>query len=142
MVSLDSVRVYVDGGFSGGAAWTLGSVYVGTNDVLIGASKFGSGFLRRLDGTIDDVRIWDHARTPSQIATFMNCRLSGSEPGLVAYYRFNASSLVDDSGHGHTGTAIATSGALTFAPLASLSSCVVDVEPGVHLAIPSFTLSP
>ena len=142
VVAADSVRVYIDGVFAAGAEWTLGSVDVGVNDVLIRACNFGSGFLRRLDGTIDNVRIWDHARTASQIGTFMNCRLSGSEPGLVAYYRFDASSLVDDSGHGHTGTVVATSGALTFAPLATLASCVVDVEAGVRRAIPRFEVSP
>ena len=142
VVSADSVRVYVDGVRAAAAPWTLGTVYVGTNDVLIGACNFGSGYLRRLDGAIDDVRIWDHARAGSQIATFMNCRLTGSEPGLVAYYPFDSSDLTDATGHGHTGTAVATTGSLTFASLAPLSACVTGVGmPGVP-AVPTLSLSP
>ena len=142
VVSTDSVRIYVDGSLAAAAPWTLGTVYVGTNDVLIGACNFGAGYLRRLDGAIDDVRIWDHARSGSQIAASMNCRLTGNEPGLVAYYRFDASSLADDTGHGHTGAASATTGSLSFTPLAALSGCVADVEPNNRRIGPTLTVSP
>jgi hypothetical protein len=142
VVATDSVRVYVDGALAAAAPWTLGTVYVGSEDVLIGACNFGVGYLRRLDGVIDDVRIWDHARTQAQISASMNCRLTGSEPGLVAYYRFDASSLADDTGHGHAGAAVATTGSLSFTPLAVLSDCVADVAPGGRPLIPTLTVSP
>ena len=142
VVSPDSVRVYVDGALAAAAPWTLGAVYVGSDDVLIGACNFGAGYLRRLDGAIDDVRIWDHALTGSQIATSMNCRLTGNEQGLVAYYSFDASSLGDDTGHGHTGAASATTGSLSFTPLAALSGCVADVESGSRPLLPALTVSP
>lgn len=142
VVAADSVRLYVDGVLTNAAPWTLGTVYVGANDVLIGACNFGVGYYRRLDGLIDDVRIWDHARTGREIASAMNCRLTGSEPGLVAYYRFDGSSLVDDTGHGHTGTVVATAGSLGYAPLASLSACVADVAPGTRPSLASLTVSP
>lgn len=142
VVSTDSVRLYVDGVPVGAAPWTLGTVYVGSNDVLIGACNFGSGFLRRLDGAIDDVRIWDHARSGAQIAQSMHCRLTGNEAGLVAYYRFDASSLADDSGHAHAGAAVGTTGALTYTALAPLSTCVTGVEPPVHATAPGLVVSP
>lgn len=141
-VSADSVRLYVDGVLAAAAPWTLGTVYVGASDVLIGACNFGAGFFRRFDGTIDDVRIWNFARTANQIATSMDCRLSGNEPGLVGYYRFDASTLADDTGHGHTGTAVATPGALTFSAFVPLSSCVAGIEPEQRSTMPSFTVSP
>ncbi len=142
VVSTDSVQLYVDGVPAAAAPWTLGSVLVTSNDVLIGACNFGSGYLRRLDGAIDDVRIWDHARSGAQIAQSMHCRLTGGEPGLVAYYRFDASSLADDTGHAHTGAAVATAGSLSYASLAPLSACVTAVEPADRPLAPSFTLSP
>lgn len=122
------VRVVVDGALAGSAAWTLGSVHYGADDVLIGATNFGAGFLRRFDGWIDDVRIWDHARTSEQIAASMNCRLSGSEPGLVAYWPFDGGDFADLTGHGHVGGAVPPAGPHTFGPLAALGSCLTGVE--------------
>lgn len=141
VVAADSVRLYVDGVRSAAAPWTLGTVYVGTNDVLIGACNFGSGYLRRLDGEIDDVRIWDHARTGAEIASSMFCHLSGTEPGLVAYYPFDASDLTDATGHGHTGTVGGTAGSLSFAPLAPLA-CVTAVGVAARPSAATLGVSP
>ena len=41
------------------------------------------------NGRMDEVRIWDHYRTQSQILTYMLCGLHGTEAGLLAYYNFN-----------------------------------------------------
>jgi hypothetical protein len=123
----DSLRAYVDGVISAAADWSLGTVYYGTEDVLIGAQNFGAGFLRRFDGFIDDVRVWDHALDASEIASRMNCRLSGGEAGLVAYWPFDASDLADATGNGHTGAIGGLAGSLSYASLASLGDCAVGV---------------
>ena len=78
-------------------------VAYGNQDVLIGAANFALGYLYRFDGIIDEVRIWDHARTEGEIAGQMNCALDGTEPGLLAYYSFNMGDARDDSGQGHDG---------------------------------------
>jgi hypothetical protein len=41
---------------------------------------------------VDDLRIWNVARTPAQIKAAMGAPLTGSESGLVLYYRFDESS--------------------------------------------------
>lgn len=123
----DTVRVLLDGVRVGQAAWTLGSLYSGIEDLLIGADNFGCGYLRRFDGFIDDVRVWNVARTDAQIATFMNCRLTGSETGLVAYWPFDDGSLSDVTGNGHGGTAVGTAGAVAYGALAPLSTCTVGI---------------
>ncbi len=41
------------------------------------------------DGKLDEVRVWNTARTQDQIRAFKNVQLSGAETGLVAYYSFN-----------------------------------------------------
>ena len=41
------------------------------------------------DGTIDEVRVWNKARTEEEIRAAMCQKLRGNEPGLVAYYRFD-----------------------------------------------------
>jgi hypothetical protein len=136
-----TVRLYVDGVLRAQTAWALGSVYYGADDVLIGAANFGLGYLRRFDGYIDDVRIWDYARSEGEIATYMNCRLAGSEKGLVAYWTFDGSDLLDESGHGHNGTVQGVAGSLSYAPLAPLGSCLVGVEERSGIAL-SMSLSP
>ena len=40
-------------------------------------------------GLIDEVRIWNVARTENEIRTDMNIELKGDEPGLVAYWKFD-----------------------------------------------------
>ncbi|WP_329028284.1 LamG domain-containing protein [Streptomyces sp. NBC_00690] len=43
-------------------------------------------------GVIDEVRIWDRARTAAELAGDRSYRLVGDEPGLTGYYRFDAGS--------------------------------------------------
>ena len=49
------------------------------------------GLASPFNGLMEEVRIWETARTPGQIADNMNRRLSGNESGLVAYYRMEES---------------------------------------------------
>jgi len=60
-----------------------------------------------LDGQIDEVRVWDHVRTQSQIQNDMTGELVGNESGLIAYYQMSdgsGTSLTDDSSNSNTGT--------------------------------------
>ena len=52
-------------------------------------------------GAIDEVRTWDIVRTGAEIAATYNRQINASQPGLVAYYRFDEGSgqtLVDSTG--------------------------------------------
>ena len=60
-------------------------VFSGTNTFI--GSFSGTGEF--LNGNLDDVRIWNVALTPSEIANRRSCELAGNEPGLIAYYKFN-----------------------------------------------------
>jgi surface protein len=42
-----------------------------------------------LDGSMDEVRIWNTARTCAEIAAYKDVELLGNESGLIAYYDFN-----------------------------------------------------
>jgi hypothetical protein len=62
---------------------------------------------RYFNGQMDEVRIWNVIRSEAEIRDAMHRQLSGSEPGLVAYYNFNITSgvtLSDLTANGHTGT--------------------------------------
>lgn len=61
------------------------------------------------DGEIDEVRIWNSARTETELVENMNRPLTGSEPDLAAYYQMTNGSgitVTDNSGHGWTGSLI------------------------------------
>src|SRR6476661_1999443 len=89
--------------------------------IQIGAHGNGCNF----DGLIDEVRIWNSARSAAQIAATKDVTLAGNEAGLLAYYNFengpNSGTLADVSGNGRTGTltnmATATAWVASTAPI-------------------------
>ncbi len=52
---------------------------------------YSSGFFT---GSLDDLRIWAHARTEEQIRTNMRRELDGCEIGLICYWNFNHSNQI------------------------------------------------
>lgn len=89
------LRVYLDGalafdeaatGYVGGPSpWTLG----------------GQGY----DGSIDELRVWNYARTVEQINADRNHRLPAGTTGLVGYWTFDETTgpIIDHSGNGRDG---------------------------------------
>jgi len=62
---------------------------------------------RSLNGLIDDIRLWNVARTQSQIAASMNSQLVGNEIGLVGYWKFDEGiglTAFDSTANGNNGT--------------------------------------
>ena len=60
-----------------------------------------------LGGSLDEVRIWNTARTQAQIRENMHLTLSGVESGLVAYYQFNETTgNAIDAVSGNNGTLV------------------------------------
>ena len=91
--------------------------------------RIGSDYSGRFfDGRIDEVRIWNVPREQDDIISTMDTVLSGSEPGLVAYYTFNEGSgiiLEDQTGNGHSGTLV---GGPSWASGYTLSGLLGDVN--------------
>ena len=79
------VRLYVNGNKVDSASYT-GSIGNSVNNCVIGG-WYSTG--RNFPGKIDEVRIWNVARTGAQIAASMNGEFCSAPTGLVAYYRFN-----------------------------------------------------
>lgn len=50
---------------------------------------FSNGLLFRFKGIMDEVRIWNRARTEQEIRESMCRRLTGTEPGLIGYWNFD-----------------------------------------------------
>ncbi len=82
-----------------------------TNDMRIGHAHWAPGGY--FDGKIDEFRIWNTARTQTQIRDNMCRQLTGSETGLVGYWPMNegedntcsgGQDVCDQSGNGNHGT--------------------------------------
>ncbi|MGE0567559.1 MAG: LamG-like jellyroll fold domain-containing protein [Bacteroidia bacterium] len=112
--------------YSGGNTGTL-TLYVDGNDVVSAVKNLATnGTTLRIGmravpqtgeyfrGRLDEVRIWNVARTKCELNTFKNCEIPSTSTGLVANYHFNhgvafaanatVTTLTDDSGSGNNGT--------------------------------------
>jgi hypothetical protein len=106
--SADSVIITYRNGIKTDQKTAIGNIVYPllSPDVWIGKFKFGPTE-RSFDGKIDEVRIWNVARTQTQIQGYMNQSLSGNEPGLIGYWRFDegtGTTVIDASGQGNNGT--------------------------------------
>ncbi|MFN8923428.1 MAG: LamG domain-containing protein [Sphingobacteriia bacterium] len=102
--------MYVDGNLSGSATRALGDVDATGAQARIGDLSLLTG--RRLTGRLDEVRVWNRALSQDEIRHKMCQKLTGDEPGLVAYYRMDEGAdntcpggldVCDASGNGNHG---------------------------------------
>lgn len=106
-------KIYVNGVLSGTttpAMSTLGNA--SNNPVWLGSNTINENFA----GNIDEVRIWNVARTQCEINSYKNCEIPTASTGLLANYHFNqgldassnptVTTLTDVSGSAYTGTLI------------------------------------
>jgi pimeloyl-ACP methyl ester carboxylesterase len=103
--STQSIRLYVNGIENTGSADGTGtSIKNSAGSLHIGNDLFGQN--RHFDGIIDEVRVWNVARTASEIVENMDNELVGDEAGLVGYWTFNGSSLEDATANNNDLTAV------------------------------------
>jgi hypothetical protein len=81
-----------------------GSIQIDDSDLMIGKGDPNYSQGEYFHGDIADMRIWNVARSPEQIRTAMNARLTGQEPGLVAYWTFEDGTAKDFSPNGNNGS--------------------------------------
>ncbi len=62
-----------NGNFTGSGVFELGR-------------RWASGYF---NGQLDEVRVWNTARSSTEINAYKDCELIGNETGLLAYYKFN-----------------------------------------------------
>ncbi|MFQ6007512.1 MAG: choice-of-anchor D domain-containing protein, partial [Candidatus Zixiibacteriota bacterium] len=77
--------------------------------LVFGSAHDGSG--AKFHGFVDEIRIWNHARSQTEIQATMHRTLSGDEPGLVGYWNFNSVyPWADMSNNGNKGKAFGNMG--------------------------------
>ncbi len=104
-----TINFYVNGALQGTASSSLSinsadNVNIGNNASLS----------QPFQGSIDEVRIWNTVKCQGEIQFRRYCQLTGSQAGLVAYYKFNqgvtrgdnstVATLIDASGNSFNGT--------------------------------------
>ncbi len=82
------MKLYINGKLDN-SRMLSGNIASTSETFLLGANPDGS---RALDGRMDEVRIWNDARTASEIREDMCRNLTGNEDNLIAYYNFDSSS--------------------------------------------------
>lgn len=102
--STNEVTLFVDGLAVGSTV--SDPLFQTTAPVLFGRRIFDQPLTLQLHGRLDEVRIWSHARTATEIQNDMRRELTGSEAGLIGYWPLNEGSgqiAFDRSGHEHHG---------------------------------------
>ena len=87
-------------------------------------------------GQIDEVRIWNIARTPSEILATMTTALTGKEAGLVGYWNFEGDGKqgIDATGHGHDGKLVGDAAIVVAEKPTAVVSGVIRNEKGRALS--------
>jgi carboxyl-terminal processing protease len=116
--------VLVDGAVVATAALS-GPIRIDDSDLLIGRGDPAFSAGEYFNGALDEVRVWNVARSPAQLKTAMHSPLTGKEPGLLAYWNFDDGTTADQSGHGNR--AVLTQGA-QIVPLSALRPVHVQAE--------------
>jgi len=104
--------VLVSGALRAGDSYS--SIKLTTQSIRVGTYRNGNGsYGLHFTGGIDDVRLWNDARTASEISGNMNNELSGNEANLAGYWKFNegtGTTVADASPNGSNGILGAGSG--------------------------------
>ena len=84
-----TASIYVNGVLENSASNFLVPTTITRNNCSIGKSNWSGGNYDLLNGSMDELRIWNVTRTQSEIQAAMYSELAGTETGLLAYYNFN-----------------------------------------------------
>ena len=90
--------LYVNGQISTSQTAT-GALYPGEGLLYVGGP---GSFSENFNGEVDELRLWNRTLSRNEIQGRMHQALTGSEPGLVAYYSFDNTTR-DLTGSGHDG---------------------------------------
>jgi YD repeat-containing protein len=110
------LEIYLDGAAVAGQASGTGTSPLDINNSLpltIGTTQQTQEPNRFFSGQLDGVLLWNVARSPQAIASDMNTRFSGSEPGLVGYWSFDFRDGRDSSPQRNTASPV---GSVSFVP--------------------------
>ena len=97
-------KLFVNGNLVGTKTNMYVPAVMTRNNQYLGKSNWNDPYL---NAKMDEFRIWNYVRSQQEIQATMNNTLTGSESGLVAYYKMNdgsGTSLADSSSNSNTAT--------------------------------------
>ncbi|WP_421891870.1 LamG-like jellyroll fold domain-containing protein [Marinoscillum sp.] len=133
----DALTLYVDGVSSANVSGMSSKSVASASNVELGRQALGSPYY--LNGELDEFRFWNVARTQGELTSASVSTLTGEEPGLVAYYRFDhsaGSSLADYASGNNQGSWTGTGGANTTAKWVT-SGATISNDPVITLTTPN-----
>ena len=83
-----AVKIFINGVEAGSLDYS-GTILPSSIDVKIGGHVDHQYNNRQWDGSIDEVRIWDVAKTAEELTANMNMGLTGTETNLLGYWMFD-----------------------------------------------------
>ncbi len=90
VITPGNCKIYINGALIVSLSMPNTAPLLYNSNHLFTVGRPGSTFNgERFEGEIDEVRVWNTARTLTEIQNNRGNALSGSEPGLVRYYRLN-----------------------------------------------------
>ena len=106
--TVDGMKMYINGVLQKSTDPSTDPIRTQSGNVTdkVSIGKWGNVNIRYFSGEIDEVRIWEIEKTQAEIREKMCSKLTGNEPGLRAYYRFDGESeniLIDDSPNSYDG---------------------------------------
>jgi hypothetical protein len=103
-------KLYLDGALDGTLAVGQPANTATTSLAAVGTSRKTDGTaLGFFAGVVDEVRIWNSARTLAQIQASKDTEITAPQSGLLGVWNLNdgsGSTLADNSGNGKTGAAV------------------------------------
>ena len=100
-----TMKIYINGVLENTVSQT-GDLKASDLPLYIGKAPWTN--YNNYNGQMDELRVWNVARTEYEIQENMHRSLTGTETGLVAYWQFNdaagSPTTVDSSPYSHTGT--------------------------------------
>jgi len=96
----DNLQLFVDGNLE---SINNVSITIAQNDMPLGIGGCDKSVGKYFPGTIDEVRIWNIARTQEEIRETISKTLQGDEPGLVGYWDFDDGTANDSSSYSNHG---------------------------------------
>jgi hypothetical protein len=99
--STGALQVFVNGQLEASGTVAQTASLTASTIMTFGANSIDGKYF---NGVIDEIRIWNVVRTQPEIAGALHKTLTGTEPGLVAYYRLDESDgmAASDSSASHT----------------------------------------
>ena len=88
--TINGMQMFIDGVRQADMGVSTSPTNNASHGVVLGT--WGSLEIRHLEGTLDEVRLWSVARDSAEILSSMCDTLTGSESGLVTYYRAESDS--------------------------------------------------